>query len=83
MFMPTAAKPYVRLATFLMIALCLWVGVGWGGWGGVLTSCAECVEHALAQHHLRSTLWMLRSVFCLPLLTRSRMSRSALFPCDF
>ena len=45
MFMPTAAKPYVRFATFLRIALCLGVGVGWGG---VLASCAECVEHALA-----------------------------------
>ena len=32
MFMPTASKPYVRFATFLMIALCLGVGVGWGGW---------------------------------------------------
>ena len=30
MFMPTAAKPYVRFATFLRIALCLGVGVGWG-----------------------------------------------------
>ena len=48
MYVPTAAKPYVRFATFLKIALCLGVGVGWGGWGGVLTSCAECVEHALA-----------------------------------
>ena len=48
MYMPTASKPYVRFATFLMIALCLGVVVGWGGWGGVLTSCAECVEHALA-----------------------------------
>ena len=45
MYMPTASKPYVRFATFLMIALCLGVVVGWGG---VLTSCAECVEHALA-----------------------------------
>ena len=48
MFLPMTAKPYVRFATFLRIALCLGVGVGWGGWGGVLTSCAECVEHALA-----------------------------------
>jgi len=31
MFMPTAAKPYVRFATFLRIVLCLGVGVGWGG----------------------------------------------------
>ena len=30
MYMPTAAKPYVRFATFLRIALCLGVGVGWG-----------------------------------------------------
>ena len=75
MYMPTAAKPYVRFATFLRIALCLRVGLGWGG---ILTSCAECVEHALAQHHLRSTLWMLRSVFSLATSNTLCMSRS---PC--
>ena len=32
MFMPTAGKPYVRFASFWSsIALCLGVGVGWGG----------------------------------------------------
>ena len=35
-FMPTAGKPYVRFASFLSIALCLGVGVAWGG-GGMLT----------------------------------------------
>ena len=29
MYMPTAGKPYVRFASFLSIALCLGVGVGW------------------------------------------------------
>ena len=36
MFMPTAGRPYVRFASFLSIALCLGVGVAWGG-GGMLT----------------------------------------------
>jgi len=31
MFLPTAGKPYMRFASFLSIALCLGVGVGWGG----------------------------------------------------
>ena len=35
------------------VLLCRWGEVGWGG---ELTSCAECVEHDLASHALYVTL---------------------------
>ena len=69
MFMPTAAKPYVRFATVLRIVLCLGVGVGWNTLFPNITCVARSACYALHFFHVTS------NTLC--------MSRSALFPCDF
>ena len=65
MFMPTAGKPYVRFASFLRIALCLGVGVGWGGMLTFLVLRALYIAmllRSLATLHvatlLRSLVWV-------------------------